>query len=269
MQKQETLSYADQYKDAVIPCSPFVFRSTGLVQSLTSLKVETYNLACVPYQFSMSRAALLGAFSKDEVAYFQRFTNALAALSLTVQGGNDREPSKIFCRCQISAFGTMKGRDRVGLVLCDFKPIPPSLETILGEHLMRLDRLRMEWNDLRGKSVPITPDSARKMGFNNYASAASGSEQFKLALFSLAVDQVDFLMPLRSPDMRVGTVMVFNLFFQKYRFSVNGTIASTQRLPSGVQKVRATLEFSPELTDLLNDYFFQARVLAKRGQESI
>jgi hypothetical protein len=265
MQKQETMSFAEQFKDSIVSCSPFVLRSTGIIQSLTSLKVDTYNLSCVPYQLSMTRAILLGAFSKDEVAFFQRYKNALAALSLTVQSASEREPSKIFCRCQISAFGTMKGRDRVGLVICDFKPMPPSLETILGEHLMRLDRLRVEWNDLRGKSVPISPDSARKMGFNNYAIATSGLDQFKLALFSLAVDAMDFLMPLRSPDMTIGAATAFSLFFQKYRFSVNGTIVSTQRLPTGVQKVRATLEFSPELTDILTNYFFQSRVLAKRG----
>ncbi len=259
------MSYAEQFKDSNISCSPFVLRSTGIVQSQTSLKVDTYRLACALYQVSFDRAILLGAFSKEEVAFFQRFKNSLAALSLTIRPANEREPTKIFCRCQIAAFGTMKGRDSVGLIICDFKPIPPSLQSLLGEHLMHLDRLRAEWNDLRDKSVPITPDSARTMGFNNYAIATSGSDQFKLALFSLAANTMDFLMPLRSPDMTTGAAMVFNLFFRKYRFSANGTIASTQRLPTGVQKVRAELEFSPELTDILSDYFFKSRVLAKRG----
>src|SRR5512141_1263382 len=127
LQKTETLSYQEQFKDAVVSFSPFVLHSTGIIQSLTSLKVDTYTLACVPYQLSMSKAVLIGAFTKDEIVFFQRFKGALAGLTLTVQGVTAKEPTKIFCRCQISAVGLMKGKDRVGLVLCEFKPIPPAL----------------------------------------------------------------------------------------------------------------------------------------------
>ncbi|HTX71869.1 MAG TPA: PilZN3 domain-containing protein, partial [Rectinemataceae bacterium] len=158
MQKQATLSYAEQFKDSVISCSPFVLRSTGIIQTQTSLKVDTYSLACVPYQLSMARAILLGALSKEEIAFFQKFKSTLAGLSLTVQPANAREPAKIFCRCQISGLGMMKGRDHVGLVVCDFKPIPPSLETILGDHMMQLERLHAERKDLQGKLVPVNPE---------------------------------------------------------------------------------------------------------------
>lgn len=49
MQKLETMSYEEQFKGAVVSFSPFVLNSTGIIQSQTSLKVDTYLLACVPY----------------------------------------------------------------------------------------------------------------------------------------------------------------------------------------------------------------------------
>jgi hypothetical protein len=262
--KQETLSYEEQYKDSVVSFSPFVQQSTGIIQSLTSLKVDTYTLACVPYQISMSRAILIGAFTKDEIIFFQRFKGALAGLTLSVQRGTSKEPEKIFCRCQISAVGQMKGRDRVGLIVCEFKPIPPALAQLMGEHFLHLDRLRVQWEDFRDKTVQVNPESSRKLGFNNYAVMALGSEQYKLALFSLAVNHLDFLMPLRSPDIPAGTAAAIVLYFQKYRLTVNAKIESTQRLPTGVQKLRAVLDFSPELCDLMSDYFFAVSVAAKR-----
>jgi hypothetical protein len=265
MQKQEVLSYEEQFKDTVISFSPFVLASTGVLQSQTALKVDTYNLACAPYQLSMGRAVLLGSFTKDEVAFFQRYKNALAGLTLTVQKATAREPEKVFCRCQIAAVGMMKGRDRVGLVVCDFKPIPPALAEILGEHLIRLERLRAEWNDNRGKAVQLSPESSKKLGFNNYAVMTAGTEQQKLALFSIAVDRVEFLMPLRSADVIPGTKVSFNLFFQKYRFNVGGTIQSATRLPSGVQRVVAVLDFSPELVDIMSSYFFAAKAAARQA----
>jgi hypothetical protein len=263
--KQETLSFEEQYKDAVVSFSPFVLHSTGIIQSQTSLKVDTYTLACVPYQISMARAVLIGSFTKDEVVFFQRFKGSLAGLTLTVQGGTAKEPEKIFCRCQISAVGQMKGRDRVGLIVCEFKPIPPALASILGEHLLGLDKLRAQWDDFRDKVVQVNPESSRKLGYNNYAVMAGGAETLKLALYSLSVNRLDFLMPLRSPDIPVGTRIAISLYFQKYRFTVNGRIESSLRLPTGVQRLRAEIDFSPELCDLMSDYFFASSIAAKRG----
>jgi hypothetical protein len=266
MQKPEVMSFEEQFKDATISFSPFVLSSTGIIQSQTSLKVDTYNLACAPYQLTMSRAVLLGSFTKDEIVFFQRYKSALAGLTLTLQQATAREPEKVFCRCQISAVGMMKGRDRVGLVVCEFKPIPPALAEILGEHLLRLERLKAEWSDYRGKAVQLSPDSSKKLGFNNYAVMTAGAEQQKLALFSIAVDRLEFLMPLRSSDVAIGTNASFNLFFQKYRFNVSGTIGSATRLPSGVQKVVASLEFSPELAEIMSAYFFAARHAQQQQQ---
>jgi hypothetical protein len=263
VQKQETLSYEEQYRDVVVSFSPFVLNSTGIIQSQTSLKVDTYTLACVPYQISMKRAVLIGSFTKDEIAFFQRFKGALAGLTLTVQG-NAKEPEKIFCRCQISGVGLMKGRDRVGLIVCDFKPIPPALAAILGEHLLNRDKLRAQWDDYRDKSVQVNPESSRKLGYNNYAVMACGSEQHKLALYSIAVNRLDFLMPLRSPDIPAGSSVAISLYFRKYRFTVNGKIETTERLPTGVQRLRASLAFSPELCDLMSDYYFASSIAARR-----
>jgi hypothetical protein len=264
VQKQETLSYEEQFKDVVVSFSPFVLHSTGIIQSQTSLKVDTYTLACVPYQISMSKAILIGSFTKEEIVFFQRFKGALAGLTLTVQGETSKEPAKIFCRCQISTVGLMKGRDRVGLLVCDFKPIPPDLAALLGDHLLGMDRLRTQWGDLGGRLVQVNPESSRKLGYNNYAVMTFGAEQLKLALFSIAVNRLDFLMPLSSPDIPAGTAVSFSLFFRKYRFSVSGRIESSLRMPTGVQKLAASIDFSPELCDLLSDYFFSTNIAAKR-----
>jgi hypothetical protein len=260
-----TLSYEEQFKDVVVPFSPFVLNSTGIIQSQTSLKVDTYTLACVPYQISMTRAVLIGAFTKDEIVFFQRFKGALAGLTLTVQRATLKEPEKIFCRCQVSAVGQMKGRDRVGLIVCDFKPIPPALARMLGEHLIGLDRLRAQWRDYRDRSVQVNPESSRRLGYNNYAVMSFGQDLHKLALYSLAVNRLHILMPMKSPDIIADTEVTINLYFQKYRFGVKGRVEESHRLPTGVQRLAVVLEFSPELCDLMSDYFFASNLASKKA----
>jgi len=259
MQKIETLNYEEQFKDVVVSFSPFVLYSTGIVQSQTSLKVDTYLLSCVPYQISMSRVVLIGSFSKDEIVYFQRYKGSLAGLTVSIQRPTVKEPEKIFCRCQISAVGLMKGRDRVGLIVCDFKPIPPALAKVLGDHLIGLETLHIRWQDFKDKTVQVNAENSRKLGYNNYAVMTAGGEPLKLALYMLAVNRLEFIMPFRSPDLSPGAAVAVSLYFQKFRFTVSGEIERAERLPTGVQKVRAAIEFSPELCELMADFFSASR----------
>jgi len=259
MQKIETLSFAEQYKDATVSFSPFAIQNTGIIQSQTLLKLDTYAIACVPYQFGMSKGVLAASFSKDEIAFFQRFKGSLAGLALAIQRPDAREPAKVFCRCQISAIGALKGRESVGLVVCEWKPIPPDLATVLGEYLTLLDKLKVEFEDFKNKSIQVSPEAAKRLGFNNYAVMNIGGIQHKLALFALAANRLEFLMPLRSADMVPGTDTVFSLFFLKYRFNVAGKIEHAERLPTGVQRVKASIGFSAELIHLLDDYFRSRR----------
>jgi len=255
MQKLETLNYEEQFRDVVISFSPFVLGSTGIVQSQTSLKVDTYTLACVPYQISMSRVVLIGAFSKDEIVYFQRYKGSLAGLTLSIQRSSAKEPEKIFCRCQITGVGAMKGQDHVGLIVCDFKPIPPALAQVLGEHLLGLETLKVRWQDYKDKPIQVSPENSHRLGYNNYAVMNAGGGPQKLALYSLAVNRLEFIMPFKSPDLALGASVSVNLYFQKYRFSVNGKIEKAERLPTGVQRVSAAIDFSPELCDLMVGFY--------------
>lgn len=255
MHKQETLNYEEQYKDALVAFSSFALANTGIDRTQTQLKIDSYVLSAIPWQFGMKRGVLAGSFTKEEIAFFLRFKNSLAGLALSVQRPDSREQLKIFCRCQLSALGMMKDRDNIGLVVLDWKPIPPDLVRILGDYLSLVERLKLEWGDFQNRAIQVTPESARRLGFNNYAVMNSGGLQHKLALFSIAANRLEFLMPLRSPDQRPGAEAAFSLYFLKYRFTVPGRIESSERLPTGVQRVKASLSFSPEFVHILEEYF--------------
>ncbi len=249
------MNYEERYADALVQWNPFAIQSTGLVQGGTVLKIDTYNLVCVPYQFSMKRAVLAGYFSKDEIAFFQRFKGNIAALALSFQRPDQREPLKIFCRCQVAAIGAMKERDTVALIVLDWKPIPRDLAELLGEHLWLLERLKLEFETFKNKRIALSPASARSLGFNNYAVMSVEGVQTKLALFALAANYLEFLVPMRATDLSLGLEATFSLYFLSYRFTVRGTIESAERLPTGVQRVKAAIGYSPELVHILEGYF--------------
>lgn len=250
------MNYESLYPDASIAFTPFAFANTGIIKAQTILKLDTYTLIGVPFQFSMRRGVLLASLSRDEIVFFKRFTGAASSLNLQVQRADQREPVKIFARCQVAAIGPMKDREGAALLVLEWKPIPPDLAELLGQYLDLVERLKAEAGDFRDKSVLIDAANAKRLGYNNYAVLRKGAEQCKVALFSLAANRADFLVPMREPDRGPGEEVILDLYFLKYRFAIPAKITGSQRLPTGIQRCKAELSFSPELVHILEDWFF-------------
>lgn len=245
----------ERFGDALLSFSPFTILNTGILQAQTILKLDTYAIASIPWQFGFRRGVLAASLSREELAFFQRFRNSVAGLALAFQQAHQPEPTKIFCRCQVAAIGAMKEHEGLGLIILDWKPIPPTLGDIIAAQFSLIQRLGLRKESLKGLAVPVKPDTAKRLGYNNFAVMKRGGEQHKLALFSIAVDRLEFLMPLNSPDIEPGTEVSFTLYFLKYRFSVPGTVSSGKRLPTGVQRLVASIDAPLELVQLLDDYF--------------
>jgi len=265
MQQTATDIYT-QFQGETASITPFAQARMGLKSGQTAIKLDTYNIVCVPYRLSMNKAVLIASFSREELAFFQRYVNGLAGLTLIFQPGNSPNPLKIFARSMVGSISAMAGRESVGLIEMVFKPIPPDLLTILGEYFMLLDRLKVEFEDFKAKPVPINPDNAKLMGYNNYAVLIYEKIEAKIALFALTSDSLDFLVPLNGPVLEQGKPVQLKLFFQRYQFSVPGIIASVNKLPNGVQKAKATIQFSPELVAIIEDFRFAERFPAKGPQ---
>ncbi|PKL25453.1 MAG: hypothetical protein CVV47_05190 [Spirochaetae bacterium HGW-Spirochaetae-3] len=238
----------------------------GLKPGQTVVKLDTYSIICVPYRLTMNGAVLIASFSSEELSFFQRYVNGLAGLTLIFQPGGTQNPLKIFARCVLRSVSPMKGRESIGLIDVAFKPCPPDLETILIDYFMLMDRLKVEYDDFKGKPISINPDSAKAMGYNNYSMLASEGAQAKVALFALASDSLDFLVPMNGPTLVQGKPMQMKLFFQSYQFTVPGSIASVTTLQNGVQKARASIQFSSELVSIIEQYRFAERFSAKAAQ---
>jgi len=254
-----------QYENEVAAITPFAQARMGLKPGQTVVKVDTYNIVCVPYRISMSGAVLIASFSREELAFFQRFVNGMAGLTLVFQPGGSQNPLKIFARCLLRSVNAMKGRESVGLIDVVFKPCPPDLESILTDYFMLQDRLKVEYDDFKGKPISINPTSAKAMGYNNYTIVVYEGNQIKVASFAFASDSLDFLVPMNGPVLDQGKPVQVKLFFQSFQFTVAGSLAEVVRLQNGVQKIRASLQFCPELVAIIEQYRFSERFVTTKA----
>lgn len=264
MQKTQAEDALERYADELIAMGPFASLKLGLDPSQTALRLDTYNLACAPFRLGLKRAVLLCFLSRDELAFFQRYSGSLGGLALSMQPADSQKPLKIFARCTMTSISPMKGRDNVGLVAVDWKPCPPDLAVAFADYFALIERLKAGYDEYRSPTIPMNAETSKGMGYNSYATIAAGGEPFKAALFQLTSARLDFLLPMQAPELEPKATVQVKLFFRKYQFTVAGAVASSERLPSGVRKVGIDAQFSPELVELIADWRFTARLAARQ-----
>ncbi|MDR2211682.1 MAG: hypothetical protein LBO65_09510 [Spirochaetaceae bacterium] len=252
--------YLARYSEQSIACSQYALTRLGVDRSHCSLKIEDYVIICIPFQFGFKRSLFLASLSKQELVFFQKYVNAIANLSISFIPAGRTEPLSFFIRCTLSKIGQMKDRENVGLFVVDFKNTPDELVRMLGSFLELQERLRFQYADYGKRVIHVTPDTAKLLGYNMYATITDGSPEGKrIQVVNLNSKMAEHLEAAGAPVRPQGSAVNYQLFFKKYRVFVAGTVQSAVQLPQGIVRTVSDLSFSPELVEIIDDYWLNVR----------
>ena len=95
------------------------------------------------------------------------------------------------------------------------------------------------------------------MKYNKYIECIIGNQKVKAKLLSVSVNQLILSIPASIIDFHVDTEFSTKLFFQTYQFSVKGKAVKIIDKNNNYIKVQYSINFSPELVDILNEYFIR------------
>jgi hypothetical protein len=244
----------EEPSEEILDFTGFTVKKTGLVQSQTALKVDEYMINASLYQLSAKGLSLLAALSKQETALFQKYEGTMAGVSLAFQPQNEKRPIRLFFRCLVSRFAAMEGRDDLVLIRAEIKACPEDLKAIIHEYSLVIGWLKADFERGKGQAIRISLESAKLLGFNNYAELHAGATRSEVAIFSIASDRIEFLFPKAPRDFEAGEKLTLRLFFQLHQFFVKGIVSSQERIGSGVLRADMEVEFSPELVEILAKY---------------
>ncbi len=250
--------------DSEVSITTFATSRMGILTGQTVLHIDTYNIICVPYRFSMKNATMMASFSREEFMFFQKYLNGMSGLTIKIQPTTSPQPIKVFARCIIKSIAPAKGRDTIGFIALEWKPCPPDFISIIGDYQMLLDRLKTEYEDFKPHKIMINPESIKYLGYNNFADLSYEGVTTRVAVFLMATGSLNFLVPLHGPALESGKEAQIKLFFKSYQFSINGKITETLKLPNGAQKVAMELSFSAELTDIIEKFRFAEQINIKK-----
>ncbi|MDR1389139.1 MAG: hypothetical protein LBJ31_04105 [Treponema sp.] len=250
--------YLARFGSQSISCSQYALTKLGVDRSRCSLKIEDYVILCVPFQFGFKRSLFLASLSKQELVFFQKYVNAIVNLSISFIPPGRTEPLNFFIRSTLATIGGMKDRENVGLFVIDFKITPNELINILGSFLAAQDQLRFQFDDYGKTMIHLTPDTAKIMGYNMYATLTeSGDKERRIQVVNVSSKVLEHLEAAEAPVRAAGTTVTYQLFFQKYRVSVQGQIQSATRLPQGIVRTVSGVSFSPELVEIIDSYWLK------------
>jgi hypothetical protein len=221
------------------------------------LKIEEYMIPCVPFQLGFKRSIFLASLFRQELTSFQRYINGIVGLSITLNPDERPEPVRFFIHCNLSTIEQMKGRENVGLFVVDYKIVPDDLVTLLGEFMETQYLIKTQYEDYGKTSIKMTPEAARLMGYNMYATIMEpDAAARRIQVFSLSSKTVEHMEAAGAPVRLPGTPVAYQFFFRKYRVSVAGTITESSSLSQGIVQTTANLAFSPELVEIIDDYWY-------------
>jgi hypothetical protein len=252
--------YLGKYGGQTITCTPYAISKLGIDRARCFLKIDEYVILCIPFQLGFKRSLFLASLSKQELNFFQRYVNGIVGLSICFSQDRSQEPLKFFIRGNLATLGQMKGRENVGLFVVDFKTTPNDLVFTLGAFLEHQDRIKDLYDSYGENFVKMTPDAAKLIGYNLYATIREPDQTARrIQIFNLSTKTIEHLEAAGAPERMPGTAVAYQLFFKKYRVILTGTVKSALRLPQGIVRTTADLAFSPELVEIIDDYWFASR----------
>jgi hypothetical protein len=256
--------YLARFSEQTIAGSKYALAKLGVDRANCSLKIEEYLILCVPFQLGFKRSIFMASLSNQELVFFQKYANKTVGLSLALNPNKRPEPVKFFLRCNLSNIGQMKGRENVGLFVVDYKASPDEMVNMLGSFLENQERIKAQYEDYGKTPVKMTPEVSKLIGYNMYAVVTqSGAEPRRIQVFSLSSKTLEHMEAAGAPVRQAGTVVTYQLFFKKYRIVANGKVKAAGILPQGLVRTVSDLEFSPELVEILDDYWYTARTNLK------
>lgn len=252
--------YMARFSEQSISCNPYALVKLGIDKAHCSLKIEDYVILCAPFQLGFKKAIFMASLSAQELAFFQKYTNTTIGLSIAFNPNKKPEPVKFFIRSVLNTIGQMKGRENVGLFVLEYKTTPEQMVLIMGNFLENQERIKIQYDDYGKTAVRMTPEVAKIMGYNLYSTIINPNpEPRRIQIFNLSSKIVEHLEAAGAPVRTAGTAVIYQIFFQKYRITVNGKVEESSVLPQGMVRTKSALALSPELVEIMDDYWYNHR----------
>lgn len=250
--------FLEKYNNRALTCTPYVLSKLGVDRNKCFLKIEEYSIICIPLQFGFKRSLFLATMAQQEFVFFQKYVNTMISLSISFAPAG--KAAKFHLHSTLISLEPMRGRERVGVFTIDFKSTPEELINLLGGFLETQERLQLQYEEYGTLLIRMTLPVAKQLGYTAESIISEpGKETRKIQILSLTSKSMEHMEPEGSPLRITGTPVAYEIILKNTRLLLTGTVAKADTLPQGMVRTVSNLSFSPELVEIIADYWYTIR----------
>jgi hypothetical protein len=248
-----------------ITFTPYAVRKTGLIRSQAFLKVDEWLLLCVPYKISPAEAVLLVVLNPEELQFFAQFRRRFCTIGLTFKRRGDGRHVSLVLRGGMLEMNPVLRNSNVCACTVSLASVPGGLNEVLGEYARFERSMRNCYRSMAGQAIPLESGNAVLVGCAAAATFLAKGMTSSAILASIAVDSLVVKLRDPLPGLRQGTKCTLRMSFHGNPFVVSGHVTSLMPGDNfGQERIAIALDFSPEIVEIVDDYFLTQSIRAAR-----
>jgi len=228
----------------------FFLRRTGFIANQTVLKLDEYNLHCVPATLGIVEARFLAVLTPSEINLFSKFKAGIHILILTFDNPEMKDVKRFPLRVGLVDLVPVPERKNVCFLMLKFKSLPTEFILFLGSYADELEARQRAWETLAAQDFPFDAVAARILGLTGELSLCSGDQKRPAELVSFHTKR---LVLQGVTGVAPGPVRI-QMSFRDQQVVLEGTWDG-----QGV----FLADFQPEWLDLVEDYQFHRQLKQK------
>jgi len=256
MNNYQIKEYSLQFEGHSITINPSVMKTLGIIRAKSLIRVNDYQLACVPYSISLKDCRLLLILSPREQQIITESKNQNVMLHMEFHHPNLGKVIPLFFRLAIKSFKQLNSRLNQCLLDAVFMTVPQDYREIILEYFLKNEENRIVYSDsvLNNKKINAMALKPLKLGKQGVIRFGS-SVKISCRIIEISLKEIRLFIDTEESVLNTaGQKIILELFLEGDPFFVNVSMKDFKASAEveGYFLVNLELEYSSILTSTLS-----------------
>jgi hypothetical protein len=174
MNNYQIKQYSEQFADKSITINPYIMKKLGIIKAKSLIRINDYQLVCVPYTISLSDCRILLILSPREQSIITEGSKGNIMLHLEFHHPNLDKDIPLFFRIAIKSFKQLNTRLNQCLLEASLLTVPQDYREILLEYFLKNEENLTIYKDPELSEKIVTakqfePLKMKKQGFIRFS----------------------------------------------------------------------------------------------------
>lgn len=257
MNSDEWQYMREKYENRQIKADAYFLKSSGMLANQTQLKMGEYYLSGTPATLSFHSLSVLFVLTQEESAYFSRFVKSLHLLTLVFQDVNRKDPIRIPLWVVLDRIDIVRTHANLSLMNLIIKNESTDYIGILGKYIALLDYKRESWEKLADTFIPMDPNVAAAIDFNDYLELLGDEKPRRVRISGFSATKA-FLKSV-PPQVKPEAITQLKWYFR------DGLVLTDGKLDlSDPERPTFVMDFHPRIVDAIEAYQLKMSFLNRK-----